>query len=118
VIPRDEIMISGIHALAILLSLTALLTLRERTPTTGTILSLASFVLQGLSFSLGTYQFYQIWGNLANGLYVGVSMTPDFEAHFGIGLYLSGGAVVCIFLASMLGWAATRSRSKSESLWV
>ena len=108
-------MLTGIHAVAALVSSGAVFAFRVSTPANGTAISIVAVILQALSFSLGVYSFTKINHDLRAGQYQGVSVPLDMQGEFGIGLYLSGGSVVVELLACFFAFIAQR-RQKSPAL--
>ncbi len=93
-------MISSIHALAMVLTVSALITSRIAQPQAFTTLAFAAFIFQSISFGFAVYQFKQVWTDLA---------AVDESLTFGIGMYLSGSCCLVLFLAGFLGWGAIKA---------
>lgn len=110
-------MLSGIQGLSVIVSFVALTTFRVKNPSSGTLLSLGAFVLQAISFSLGTLYFRSIWADLVAGLYQGNTLPSDEGVSLGVGLYLAGCAAVLNFMATLIAYVAGRKQKETFTTW-
>ncbi|KAI8901711.1 hypothetical protein BC833DRAFT_576377 [Globomyces pollinis-pini] len=114
-LPRDEVMIAGLHGLALTLTIFSLLYLRKKNTLTSTVLSFSGFLLHGISTGLATWNFYKIRTDLANGLDRNTPiLVADTNTRFGLGLYVAIGASVCLLFGSALSWLSIRVRSSEK----
>jgi hypothetical protein len=84
--PRDEIMISGLHLLALLFTFIALATYRKRNTISGTLFSFAATIVQAIGVGLALYQFWQF----------------QDQGQFGFGMYADCATVVLLLIASVI----------------
>ncbi|KAJ3254069.1 hypothetical protein HK103_007530 [Boothiomyces macroporosus] len=114
-LPKDEVMVSGLFALGLVFSLISLVLLRRRNPLPATVFAFAGSLLEAVAFGLGTWLFYRNWTDLASGYDDRLgSVSADSNVRYGLGMYFGGASCLLLFTASSLSWSAIKDRRSEK----
>ncbi|KAJ3270843.1 hypothetical protein HDV01_007392 [Terramyces sp. JEL0728] len=110
-LPKDEVMVTGLFALGLVFTIISFLILRRRNPLPATVFLFAGSLLEAVAFALGTWLFYRNWADLSKGHDDRLgSVSADSNVHYGIGMYLGGASTLLGFTAGSLSWSAIKDR--------
>jgi hypothetical protein len=91
-LPRDEIMISGLHIMSFLLATIALLSFNKRNTTGGTVFAVSATTVQAIAVGLAIWHFWEY----------------QDQGKYGLGMYVDCASVGLLLLASLISWPSKR----------